>query len=312
LPDGQPDIQGVWGASPTGTFDLTDPKTGGGRIQELLDQAAGKAPKAKPSRVVDPPNGKIPYLPWAAAHQHETQANVDHPTKREHIDPQARCLPGAVPRSFFHSENMIVQTPGYVVMLTRNNHASRIIPLDGRPPLPGNIKLWMGDSRGRWEGNTLVVEVRNQNVKGRFDMVGNFATDNLYLVERWTSSTRTRWNTARRSTIPTPSRSPGRSPHAPSSNRPTMNHTATSCGKTPATRVNAAPNICCSTRCRRRHRSRNHNEDEAVRQPWARGPSRSGGAGDGPRRWIDDGQCAAEEPEGARRSAAWVDSYLAI
>jgi hypothetical protein len=186
LPDGQPDIQGIWGASPTGTFDLTDPKTGGGRIQELVDQAAGKTTNAKPSRVVDPADGKIPYLPWAAAHQQETQANVDHPTRREHIDPQARCLPGAVPRSFFHSENMIVQTPGYVVMLTRNNHASRIIPLDGRPPLPGNIKLWLGDSRGRWEGNTLVVEVRNQNVKGRFDMVGNFATDNLYLVERWT------------------------------------------------------------------------------------------------------------------------------
>jgi hypothetical protein len=185
-PDGQPDIQGVWGASPTGTFDLTDPKTGGGRIQELVDLAAGKPSKTKPSRVVDPPDGRIPYQPWAAAHQREMQSNVDHPTKREHIDPQARCLPGAVPRSFFHSDNMIVQTPGYVVMLTRNNHASRIIPLDGRPPLPGNIKLWLGDSRGHWEGNTLVVEVRNQNVKGRFDMVGNFATDNLYLVERWT------------------------------------------------------------------------------------------------------------------------------
>jgi hypothetical protein len=186
LADGQPDIRGTWGASPTGTFDLTDPKTGGGRIQELLDLASGKAAKTKPSRVVDPPDGKIPYLPWAAAHQRETQANVDDPTKREHIDPQARCLPGAVPRSFFHSENMFLQPPGYVVMLTRNNHASRIIPLDGRPPLAGGIKLWLGDSRGRWEGQTLIVEVRNQNVKGRFDMVGNFATDNLYLEERWT------------------------------------------------------------------------------------------------------------------------------
>jgi hypothetical protein len=186
LGDGQPDIRGVWGAQPTGTFDLMDPKTGGGRIQELIDVAAGRPRTAKPSRIVDPPDGRIPYLPWAAAHQAETRRHVDHPTRREHIDPQARCLPGAVPRSFFHSENMILQPPGYVVFLTRNNHASRIVPLDGRPPLPDGIKLWMGDSRGRWEGNTLVIEVRNQNGKGRFDMVGNFATDNLYLEERWT------------------------------------------------------------------------------------------------------------------------------
>lgn len=185
-PDGQPDIQGRWNASPTGTFDLTDPKTGGGRIQELLDIEAGRPRRTYRSRVVDPADGQIPYLPWARAKQQETAKYAEHPLRPEHIDPQTRCLPGAVPRSFFHSANHIVQPPGYVVFLTTNNHASRIVPLDGRPPLGDDIKLWLGDSRGRWEGNTLVIEVRNQNMKGRFDMVGNFATDALYIEERWT------------------------------------------------------------------------------------------------------------------------------
>ncbi len=136
--------------------------------------------------MIDPADGQIPYLPAARARQREIARHAEHPTKPEHIDPQTRCLPGAVPRSFFHSENRIVQPPGYVVFLTQNNHASRIIPLDGRPFLSDDVKLWMGDSRGRWEGNTLVIEVRNQNAKGRFDMVGNFATDRVRIVERWT------------------------------------------------------------------------------------------------------------------------------
>lgn len=185
-PDGQPDIQGRWSASPTGTFDLTDPKTGGGRIQELLDIEAGRPRRTYRSRVVDPGDGQIPYQPWARAKQQETARYAEHPLRPEHIDPQTRCLPGAVPRSFFHSANHIVQPAGYVVFLTTNNHASRIVPVDGRPPLGEDIKLWMGDSRGRWEGNTLVIEVRNQNMKGRFDMVGNFASDTVYIEERWT------------------------------------------------------------------------------------------------------------------------------
>jgi hypothetical protein len=185
-PDGQPDIEGRWRAHPTGTFDLTDPKTGGGRIQELLDIQAGRPRQTYQSRVVDPPDGQIPYQPWAREKQQAIAKYAEHPLRPEHIDPQTRCLPGAVPRSFFHSANHIVQPPGYVVFLTTNNHAARIIPLDGRPPLGHDIKLWMGDSRGRWEGNTLVVDVRNQNAKGRFDMVGNFASDEVYIEERWT------------------------------------------------------------------------------------------------------------------------------
>ncbi|HUK32889.1 MAG TPA: hypothetical protein VLV86_03200, partial [Vicinamibacterales bacterium] len=74
----------------------------------------------------------------------------------------------------------------YVYILYAQNHVFRVIPLDGGPHLGPGAKLWMGDSRGHWEGTTLVVDVTNQNSKGRLDMVGNFASDNLHVVERFT------------------------------------------------------------------------------------------------------------------------------
>ena len=185
--DGQPDIQGRWDPEVSGTFDITDPKTGGARLDELINATAGKPRARKPSRIVDPADGKVPYLPWAAARQTEIARYADDPVRPEHIDPQARCLPGGVPRELFHSETKIVQAPGYVILLQAQNHVSRVIRLDdARAPLSERVKLWMGDSHGRWEGNTLVVEVTNQNAKGRFDMIGNFASDTVRMVERWT------------------------------------------------------------------------------------------------------------------------------
>ena len=185
--DGQPDIQGRWDPEVSGTFDITDPKTGGARLDELLNARGGATRARKPSRIVDPVDGKVPYQPWAAAKQAEMARHADDPSLPEHIDPQARCLPGGVPRELFHSETKILQPPGYVVLLQAQNHVSRLIRLDDtRRPLADSVKLWMGESRGRWEGNTLVVDVANQNAKGRFDMIGNFATDHVRMVERWT------------------------------------------------------------------------------------------------------------------------------
>jgi hypothetical protein len=77
----------------------------------------------------------------------------------------------------------IVQKPGSVIMLSAN--ASRVIPTDGRPPLSQNAKFWFGNSRGRWEGDTLVVEVTNLNGMGWFDSTGNFYSENTRIVERW-------------------------------------------------------------------------------------------------------------------------------
>ena len=71
-------------------------------------------------------------------------------------------------------------------MLYEVHHEFRVIPLDGRPHPGSDIKLWMGDSRGRWEGNTLVVDATNHNDSTRFSVLGDFHSDEMQLTERWT------------------------------------------------------------------------------------------------------------------------------
>ena len=106
-----------------------------------------------------------------------------------------RCITRTVPRlqGFFNNNFQIFQTPTYVVILMEMIHAARVIPLDGRPHVARGIGQWNGDSRGRWEGNTLVVEVTNYNDKG--EIATNIATrgarglprsEALQVVERFT------------------------------------------------------------------------------------------------------------------------------
>jgi hypothetical protein len=182
LSDGQPDIQGYWDPSIGGTYSLTDPSRGGVGKEEQL----GVERKHNPSRVIDPPDGQIPYLAWALEKQKYIQANINEPVKQEFIDPQARCLPdGPIRATFWHTVK-ILQYPGYVIFNYEGNHPHRIIPVDGRPPLGEDIKLWMGDSRGHWEGTTLIIDVRNNNSKSRLSNVGDFASEKLHIVERYT------------------------------------------------------------------------------------------------------------------------------
>jgi hypothetical protein len=135
---------------------------------------------------VDPADGKIPYQPWAATKQKDLEAHIDDPTKPEHIDTQARCFLDGATRGFFHSGFQIVQVPGYVVFLFDGNSETRVVPLDGEPHVGKGIQLWMGDSRGHWEGNTLVIDITNLNAKARLDMVGNFYSPSTHVVERLT------------------------------------------------------------------------------------------------------------------------------
>jgi hypothetical protein len=82
----------------------------------------------------------------------------------------------------YNNNYQIVQTPGHVAILHEMIHDARVIPLDGRPHLPANVRQWMGDSRGRWEGNTLVVDTTNFTDKTNFRGSG----ENLHLIERFT------------------------------------------------------------------------------------------------------------------------------
>jgi hypothetical protein len=185
LSDGQPDVQGFWVAQYPGAYSLNNPRKGGTRLQEKLLEQKGQKPKTYPSRIVDPPDGTIPYLPWALAKKKDLEAHVDAPTKQEYIDPQMRCLPGGPIRAMFWTGYQVLQYPGYILFLYEQAHDFRMIPLDPHPHIGESMKLWMGDSRGHWEGNTLVVDVTNNNSKGRLDTEGNFAGEKLHVAERF-------------------------------------------------------------------------------------------------------------------------------
>ena len=179
-PDGQPDIQGFWANQRRlATYNIEE-------AADPLHVLLSGVQTDEGSLVVDPPDGRIPYQPWARAKRTEVLEHHTNLTKWEYVDPHTRCFLSGVPRSLYQGTFQIVQPPGYVVILQEFNHGSRTIPLDGRPHVGKNIKLWMGDSRGHWDGNTLVVDVTNNNDKTWFDLVGDFHSDALWISERFT------------------------------------------------------------------------------------------------------------------------------
>ena len=143
------------------------------------------------SLVVDPPNGRIPALTGGAQAR---EATVDDgwrfKTGPEDLNNIHRCITTGVPRlggnfgAGPYTYYQIVQTPDHLVFISEAFHDARIIPLDGRPHLPDQIRQWNGDSRGYWDGETLVVETRNFSPKSYY----RGAADGLYLVERFRRS----------------------------------------------------------------------------------------------------------------------------
>jgi hypothetical protein len=146
------------------------------------------------SIITDPPDGWIPALtPTAAAEKRRRQELLRHPGGAKDLGLQDQCLifPTAVPPMIPYSYNsnyQIAQTADSVIIHVEMIHDTRIIALNGRPHLPSDIRLWLGDSIGHWEGTTLVVDTANFNDAGGFygDAGGMFGSDrNLHVVERF-------------------------------------------------------------------------------------------------------------------------------
>ena len=167
LPNGRPNFSGVWrDATASAAFDV-----------EAHAEAYGTP--AGPSVIIDPKDGKLPYLPSA-------KAQLDWNKQHRELDPVGHCHPHGVPRTMVPPFPMeIVEDEHYLAILFETSHDMRIIPLDGKPHGKGPAS-WQGDSRGHWEGDTLVVDVVNQNGKSWLDQAGNFVDKNVHVVERYT------------------------------------------------------------------------------------------------------------------------------
>ena len=149
------------------------------------------ASNLRTSLIVDPPEGRLPELTAEgrkrAAERAEEAKRVGRWDSAQSNQLDDRCIifagagPPMLPQSY-NSNYQIVQAPGYVMILFELAHDVRIIPLDGRPRLAANVRQWTGDSRGRWEGDTLVVETTNFNGKNPL----RDAAENIRVIERFT------------------------------------------------------------------------------------------------------------------------------
>ena len=139
------------------------------------------------SLIADPADGRIPPLTAEGQERREARAAATRPRNEPPSGHEElggmRCLGGGVPMTGrgYNSNYQIVQSPGHVAILMEMMHDARVIPLDGRPHLPTTVRSALGDSRGHWEGDTLVVETTNLKAGGRTG-----SSNDLHLVERFT------------------------------------------------------------------------------------------------------------------------------
>ena len=210
-PDGQPDLQGVWsnatnvplekpaerGAGRGGPARAAAPAQQDGQLavhydvsQFGLDRSHAKVAEDSRASLVTTSDGRIPaLLPEAQKRVAERAAFTrDHQWDGPESRPLGeRCImwPNEGPPMLsegYNSDVQIVQGPGFVAIQQEMIHDVRVIPLDGRPHIPSNVRQWFGDSRGHWEGNTLVVDTTNFTDKAAFQR----ASENLHVVERFT------------------------------------------------------------------------------------------------------------------------------
>ena len=225
-PWGDPDLQGIWNNTemigvPLEAQDeqaLRERQNSARASGEIviappdhwLDGARTEGARVRKSLIVDPPDGRLPPLTpeaqmrWEAKARARQGVGTDEPRPGYWVDDLhlwVRCITRGLPDAIFprayNNNYQIVQTPEYLVILYEMIHDARIIPLDGRPHLPDNVRQLMGDSRGRWEGATLVVETTNFSSMTESNLIPNGgggwgsgtyrgAGETLHRVERFT------------------------------------------------------------------------------------------------------------------------------
>jgi hypothetical protein len=225
-PDGRPDLQGLWSFATV--TPLQRPKEFAGRAvltaeeaarleeQAVRDQFVDRPPPPgdpgaynrfwvdsgtkvvathRTSLIVDPPDGRVPPLtPYGKEREAAREARAKVAAGPEDLTTWDRCILGfnAGPPMIgggYNAYMRLSQVSDYVVLLTEMVHDARIIPLDGRPSLPSYVRQWKGDSHGRWDGDTLVVETRNFRTEGTGTLslrgLGLSGDENLHLIERF-------------------------------------------------------------------------------------------------------------------------------
>jgi hypothetical protein len=218
-PDGQPSLEGVWAIATLTPLERppqfagkeflteqeaaeyvkrtlaqsnTDRRDGSPEVdlrrnynEFWRDRGTGVVPSRRTSLIVDPPDGRIP--PFTPEGQRTRAAQMEAqrvPAGPEDLALRIRCITRGLPMVPTPNNNFfrIVQSPGHVMILQEMMYEARIIPLDRRPHLDPKVRAYMGDARGHWEGNTLVIDTTN--FIGKDDFYG--ADENLHLTERLT------------------------------------------------------------------------------------------------------------------------------
>ena len=173
MPDGTPNLNGIWQAVNTANWDLEGSAPAHGPVPAL------GAAFAKPPGLGVVEGGAIPYLPEAVAQRTRNQADWIN------LDPENKCFLPGVPRiTYLPHPFQIVQGQGDIAFTYQYANAIRVINMGA--PTQAPQETWMGWSNGRWEGDTLVIDVTSQNDKTWFDRAGNYHSEALHVVERYT------------------------------------------------------------------------------------------------------------------------------
>ena len=182
-----PNLNGIWQAFNTANWDI-QPHAAGPAPNPVLTGAIGAMPPGL--GVVE--GGQIPYRPEVLAKKKanfEKRFNrpIDVETNSTTGDPEAKCYLPGVPRATYMGPFQIIQTAKQILLSYQYAGATRIVFMDRKPAIPNDT--WMGVSIGRWEGDTLVIDVTNQLDQTWFDRAGNFHSDALKVTERYTPIT---------------------------------------------------------------------------------------------------------------------------